>query len=79
MRPPAFLQALSEQGFVERRNVTFEDRVAEGRYERLPSLAADLVRARVAVIFAGSPPAVRAAMAATTTISHRVRHRRGPG
>jgi putative tryptophan/tyrosine transport system substrate-binding protein len=67
-RSPAFLQTLGENDFVEGRTVGFIDRDADARFERLPALAADLVRARVAVMFAGGPPAVRAAMAATLTI-----------
>jgi putative ABC transport system substrate-binding protein len=61
-----FLQALRENGFVEGRTVEFDFRW--GSYDDLPALAAELVRRRVAVIWAGGPPAVRAAMAATTTI-----------
>ena len=54
-RPPAFLQALREGGYVEGRNVEFDFRW--GPYEQLPALAAELVRRRVAVIRAGGPPA----------------------
>jgi len=60
---------LKEMGFVEGQNVAFEYRWAEGQYERLPELAADLVGQRVAVIFApASTPAALAARKATSTI-----------
>jgi len=65
----AFNQGLKEVGFIEDQNVTIEYRYAEGRYDRLPTLAQELVRERVTVIFAtGSNAPALAAKAATNTI-----------
>jgi len=64
----ALRQSLAEAGYVDGRNVAIEFHLAEGRYDRLPMMVAELVRRQVAVIVAGPTPAALAAKAATQTI-----------
>jgi hypothetical protein len=64
----AFVQGLKDTGFIEGKNLSIEWRWAEGQYDRLPSLAGELVSRGVAVIAAQDAPAAPAAKAATKTI-----------
>src|SRR5262249_20185968 len=64
----AFRQGLRERGYVEGQNIAIEYRAADGRIERFPELATELVRLNPDLIVAGNPPAARAAKEATTTI-----------
>ena len=67
-RIEAFRQGLRELGYVEGRNIVIEWRFAEGKLDRLPALAVELVRLNVDIIIAGAPPPTRAAKEATATI-----------
>jgi len=67
LRLAAFVQGLKDTGFIEGNNISIEWRWAEGQYDRLPSLAGELVSRGVAVIVAGDAPASSAAKAATKT------------
>ena len=64
----AFRQGLRELGYVEGKNIVIELRYAEGKFDRLPTLAAELVRLKVDIIVTGGPTPTRAAKEATTTI-----------
>jgi putative ABC transport system substrate-binding protein len=72
----AFLQSLKESGFVEGRNVAVEYRYAENEYDRLPALAADLVRRGVAVMVTTDTPSGLTAKAAAATNTQGLYHRR---
>src|SRR5439155_16673308 len=67
-RRKAFLQGLRELGYVEGKNIMIEWRFAEGKLDRLPALAAELVRLKVDAIFAQSTASVQAAKKATATV-----------
>jgi putative ABC transport system substrate-binding protein len=66
----AFREGLKETGYIEGRNITIESRWAEGRFERLPELAAELVKRRVAIIVTTGGSSTLAAKAASSTIPH---------
>ena len=67
-RTEAFRQGLHELGYLEGKNIVIEWRYAEGKPDRLPALAAELVHLKVDIIVSASPPATRAAKEATSTI-----------
>ena len=67
-RIEAFRQGLRELGYVEGKNIVIEWRYAEGKLDRLPALAAELVRLKVDIIVTAGAPATRAAKEATVTI-----------
>src|SRR5262245_61364004 len=64
----AFRQELSKLGWIEGKNITIEYRYGEGKQDRLPELAAELVRLKVDLIVASAPPSVSAAKNATSAI-----------
>lgn len=64
----AYRRGLEETGFIENNNIMIESRWADGQYDRLPELCADLIKRNVAVIMAGGPPAAQAAKKATSAI-----------
>jgi putative ABC transport system substrate-binding protein len=67
-RHEALRQGLEKAGYIEGKNIFFEDRFGDGKVEQIPSLAADLVRHRVDIIVAGGNATIRAAMQASRTI-----------
>jgi putative ABC transport system substrate-binding protein len=77
-RLEGFHQGLRERGYVEGKSISLEERFDGDREERLPALAADLVRLRVDVIVAAATPAVKAAQGATTAIPIIIVHSADP-
>jgi len=77
-RGPQFRQGLRELGYVDGKNIVIVPRGARGKRDRLPALAAELVRLKVDVIVALNPPAARAAKNTTTTIPIVIRSSRDP-
>jgi putative ABC transport system substrate-binding protein len=77
-RLEAFQQGLRERGYVEGKNIALEQRFDDDREERLPALAADLVRLRVDIIVAAATPAVKAAKQATAAIPIIIVHSADP-
>lgn len=75
----AFFAGMRELGYIRGKNLAIEYRSADGDYERLPQLAANLVTLEVDVILVAGAPTVAAAQKATTRIAHRDGDRRRPG
>ena len=75
----SFRQGLKETGYVDGHNVAIEFRWAEGQYDRLPAMAADLVRRQVAVIVTGETPAGTRCQGGDLDNSNRHPRRRRPG
>ncbi len=78
----AFPKGMRDLGYVEGKNLVIEWRFADGNFDRLPALAAELVELKVDIIVASGSPAIRAAQKATTTIysySHGIHQRPGRG
>jgi putative tryptophan/tyrosine transport system substrate-binding protein len=67
-RSDTFRQTLRELGYIEGQNIIIEYRYAEGKLDRLPELAAELVRLKVDIVLSSAPPPTRAAKSATATI-----------